>query len=29
MAQIFTTFEEVEYRNNGKIELRKEQMEAI
>ena len=29
MAQIFTTFEEVEYRNNEKIELRKEQLEAI
>ena len=29
MAQIFTTFEEVQYQNNGKIELRKEQLEAI
>ena len=29
MAQILTTFEEVEYQNNGKIELRKEQLEAI
>lgn len=29
MAQIFTTFEDVQYQNNGKIELRKEQLEAI
>lgn len=29
MAQIFTTFEEVQCQDNGKIELRKEQLEAI
>ena len=29
MPQIFTTFEEVQYQDNGKIELRKEQLEAI
>ncbi len=29
MPQIFTTFEEVPFQNNGKIELRKEQLEAI
>lgn len=29
MPQIFTTFEEVQLQDNGKIELRKEQLEAI
>ncbi len=29
MPQIFTTFEEVQCQDNGKIELRKEQLEAI
>ena len=29
MPQIFTTFEEVSYQDSGKIELRKEQLEAI
>lgn len=29
MTQIFTTFEEVQCQDNGKIELRKEQLEAI